>query len=164
MKPFRIAACIVIAAVFALCVAVPAAPQAKGRRVKKIKIDKNKLSPLSTFKQIERAWRKADAEVLSAHTSNSRVFLRLKGINRKEGYFSRPQAYFLLKNMFEANRQVKFEFVKYHKLENINRKVYGIADRSYKNISNGRLFRDKVYVTLKREGEKWVVAEIKSAG
>ena len=48
----------------------------------------------------------------------------------------------------------------FHNLDKPGRKVYGIAYRSYKNIRSDKVFQDKVYVTLKKEGAGWVVAEI----
>lgn len=124
--------------------------------------NKTLSTPLQVFKGIERAWRNRDAEALSKYTGASRVFLNVRGMERADGYFSKPQFYFLFKKYYKANKHQRFIFVKYHNLERPDRKVYGIASRSYKNVRSGRLFQDKVYVTLKREGERWVLAEIKS--
>ena len=120
-------------------------------------------TPPPVFKGIERAWQKGDAEALSKYTGKSKILLNVRGMEQASGYFSKPQFYFLFKNLFKVNRHERFVFVKYHNLERPDRKVYGIANRSYKNVRSGRLFQDKVYVTLKREGEEWVLVEIKSA-
>jgi hypothetical protein len=130
---------------------------------KKVRRSSSKVdAPLPVFKGIERAWHSADAGALSDYAGESRVFLNIRGMGRKGGYFSRPQLYYLFKNMFKNTDQTRFEFVKFHNLDEPGRKVYGIAYRSYKNIRSGRYFRDKVYVTLKKEGARWIVAEIKS--
>ncbi|MCK4235716.1 MAG: DUF4783 domain-containing protein [Candidatus Krumholzibacteria bacterium] len=118
-------------------------------------------TPLSVFKGIERAWKNSDAEALSRFAGKSRVFMNIRGIGQRGGYFSRAQVYFLLKRMFKTSNQLRFEFVKFRNLDKPDRRVYGIARRSYKNIRNGRLFQDKVYVTLRKEDSGWVVAELK---
>jgi hypothetical protein len=111
----------------------------------KIERAKRKIGkPLPVFKGIESAW----------------IFLNVG--KRRGGYFSRSQVYYIIKKMFKSTRQLKFEFVKFHNLERPDRRVYGIAHWSYRNIRNGRLFQDKVYVTLRKEGARWVMTEIKT--
>ena len=119
-------------------------------------------SPLPVFKGIERAWKNADAGALSGFAGESRVFLNMEEIGWRGGYFSRPQFYYLLKRMFKLTRQLRFEFVRFHNLDKPGNRVYGIARRSYKNNRTGRLFQDKVYVTLRKEDSGWVVAELKT--
>ncbi len=119
-------------------------------------------APLEVFKGIENAWCNSRAQTLSRLTGESMVFVNVKGIGRKGGYFSRSQVYYLFKKMFKRYPQLNFKFVKYHNLDKPDRKVYGIARRSYKNIRSGRLYQDKVYVTLKRGEKGWVVSEIKT--
>ncbi len=41
-------------------------------------------------------------------------------------------------------------------------KVYAVAERSYKRNDDGRLFKDKIYVALHLEEDRWVISEIKS--
>lgn len=119
-------------------------------------------TPLAVFKGLERAWNRADAQKISRYAGESRIFLEVRGIAHRGGYFSRSQVYYMLRDMFEANKQTRFEFVKYHTPDNPDGRVYGIAHRSYKNNRSGRLYQDKVYVTLKKEESRWVVAEIKT--
>ena len=42
------------------------------------------------------------------------------------------------------------------------RRVYAIAYRSCKIMRTDKVFQDKVYITLGREGRDWVVTEIKT--
>jgi ketosteroid isomerase-like protein len=118
--------------------------------------------PLKVFKGIEKAWQKKNADGIASYASEGQVFLDVRGIGRKGGYYSRSQVKYLFMDMFKADDQLKFEFVKFHNLEEPDRKVYGIAYRSCKNNRSGKVFQDKVYVTLGREGPAWVVAEIKT--
>jgi hypothetical protein len=59
-------------------------------------------------------------------------------------------------------KQVNFTFVRYYSLEKEGSRVYGMAQRSYKNNRSNKLFRDKVYFTLVKEESRWAVVEIKS--
>jgi hypothetical protein len=118
--------------------------------------------PLKIFKEIERAWQKENADGIAAFAGEGQVFLDVRGIGKKGGYYSKSQVKYLFKDMFKVDDQLKFEFVKFQNLEEPDRKVYGIAYRSCKNIRSGKVFQDKVYVTLGREGPAWVVAEIKT--
>ncbi len=119
-------------------------------------------TPLAVLKGIERAWNREDAQKISGYAGGSKIFLEVRGIGHRGGYFSRSQVYYMFKNMFKANKHMKLEFVKFHTPDNPDRRVYGIARRSYKNNRSGRLYQDKVYVTLRKEESRWVVAEIKS--
>ena len=130
------------------------------KQVKPEPVDED--SPMRIFKGIETAWKSADSEKLSGYAGESRIYLKVEGMDKDPGFFSKSQVYYLFKTMFANYRQTKFEFVRYHNVDRSDRKVFGIAHRNYKNSRSGKLFQDKVYVTLKKEGKRWVVAEIKT--
>ncbi|MCK4550102.1 MAG: hypothetical protein KAU49_08020, partial [Candidatus Krumholzibacteria bacterium] len=132
------------------------------REIKKKEHVVKAQDPLKVFKGIERAWQKENANGIASYAGSGRVFLDVRGIGKKGGYYSKSQVKYLFKDMFKADDQLKFEFVKFHNLEEPDRKVYGIAYRSCKNHRSGKVFQDKVYVTLGRDGPAWVVAEIKT--
>ncbi len=121
-----------------------------------------KESPLATFKGIEGAWAEQDARALARFAGEGKVFVNVMGIGQRGGYFSRSQVHYLFKRMFKTYPHTKFKFVKYHNLDKPDGRVYGIAQRNYRNNRNGKVYRDKVYVTLRSEGEVWVVDEIKT--
>lgn len=156
-----------VAITFLICMFLSGVPV---RSQKVIKVIKDKVDragksydePLPVFKGLERAWGRGDAEKISRLIGGNKIFLDVRGIGRKGGYFSRSQARFLFKRMFETATPRKFKFTKYHNLDKPGRRVHGVARRSYKNVRNGRLFQDTVYVTLCREGRGWVVSEIKT--
>ena len=114
------------------------------------------------FKGIEAAWLRGDAAGLSKYMRDSKVFLNVAGLGEKGGYYSKSQVFYLFKGMFKATKQRRFQFIKYQDVSRNNKRVYGIAYRSFEDVSSGRLYEDKVYVTLKLEGERWVVSEITS--
>ena len=118
--------------------------------------------PLVVFKNFEKAWRGGDAQALSAIASDAPILVEIRGIEQPGGYYTKAQLFYILKDLFGGTNQLSFQFVKYHNLEKRDLRIYGIAQRSYRVKSSGGLFRDKVYVTLVREGSRWAVAEIKS--
>lgn len=118
--------------------------------------------PVFVFKHFERAWREGDAQALSSFASDSPIFIELRGSEQRGGYFTKAQLLYIMKDLFGNTSQLGFEFVRYHNIEKQDMRVYGIAKRSYRVKHSGGLFRDKVYVTLVREGSRWAVAEIKS--
>ena len=117
---------------------------------------------LATFKGIEKAWMNENASSLAHFAGEGKVFINVMGIGQRGGFFSRPQVHYLFKRMFKNYAHKKFNFVKYHNLEKPEGRVYGIAHRSYRNNRNGKIYQDKVYVTLRKDGEVWVVGEIKT--
>lgn len=114
------------------------------------------------FRTIEEAWRSGDPETISQFVGEQRVYISLRGFGEEGGYYSKPQVFYLFKRMFQRTKLKRFEFVKFYNSGSKARKVYGTAYRSFESTSSGKLFQDKVYVTLKLEGERWVVSEIKS--
>jgi hypothetical protein len=150
----------------AVCILAAAAPSRASQKVKKERMT-NPASAVTAetipiFRGIERAWRSEDAAALSEFAGEQRVYLSVRGLGEEGGYYSKAQVFYLLKRMFKTTKLRRFEFVKFHNSGSKTRKVYGTAYRSFESTSGGRLFEDKVYVTLKLEGERWVVSEIKS--
>jgi hypothetical protein len=118
--------------------------------------------PLLVFRRIEKAWQSGNAQALAGLLSESRIFMEIRGIDRRGGYFTKPQVLYIFKDLFVATKQTAFTFVKFHNLEKQDSRIYGMALRSYKINQSGGLYKDKVYVTLVKEGSRWAVAEIKS--
>jgi hypothetical protein len=87
--------------------------------------------------------------------------------DRRWRTFSRNQSYYLLKDLFRYTLTKKFEFVQYRKPESDDDSdTFAVAERHYQKTDDGRLIKDKVYVSLhlERDGDeaRWVVDEIKS--
>jgi hypothetical protein len=118
--------------------------------------------PMETFRNIESAWQKSSAQEIASLASESPIFIEIRGLDRKGGYFTKPQLYYIFKQMFEGTNQVSFQFIKFRNLEKPDRRVYGVAHRKYRNLRRGAIYEDTVYITLVKEGSRWAVAEIKS--
>jgi len=150
-------------AVLALMSASSAAQDAQGDAEPPIPrkgvIDKR---PLEVFKSVEKAWISGNAQALADLASESKVLIKIRGMERRGEYFTKPQLYYIFKGIFESTSQTSFTFVRYHNLEKRDSRVYGMALRSYKSNQSGGLYKDRVYVTLAKEGSRWAVTEIKS--
>jgi hypothetical protein len=150
-------------AILLLCAAIPSrASQKVKKESMKVPTTEVTRETIPVFRGIEQAWRGGDAGALAEFVGEQRVRLSVRGLGEEGGFFSKPQVFYLFKRMFKTTKLKRFEFVKFHNSGSKTRKVYGTAYRSFESTSSGRLFQDKVYVTLKLEGERWVVSEIKS--
>jgi hypothetical protein len=122
--------------------------------------------PMDVFSDIERAWRAGDVDPILRHFGNQKVAISVQGTGPSGGTFSRSQSYYLLKDLFRYTLTRKFEFVQYRKPNEDGSQTFAVAERHYQKSDDGRLFKDKVYVSLHLEQdgdrERWVVDEIKS--
>jgi len=117
--------------------------------------------PIGVFADIEEGWRKGDVDRILRHFGKGRVSIAIEG-GPLGGSFSRDQSFYLLTDYFKYTITKKYEFVQYRNVDNGARKAYAIAERYYKKSDDGRLFKDKIYVSLQVEDGRWVVSEIKS--
>lgn len=122
--------------------------------------------PMGVFADIERAWPEGDVGKILSHFGGGKVSISIAGTGPSGGEFSRNQSYYLLKDLFKYTTTRKFEFVQYRRSEDSERTTFAVAEREYTKTDDGRLFTDKIYVALHREGadggERWVIDEIKS--
>jgi hypothetical protein len=118
--------------------------------------------PLAVFADIEAGWQRHDPNRIVRHFGRGRVTISLEGLAPAGKRFSKHQSYYLFKDLFKYTITRAFRFVRYRNLEGKGGRVYAVAERLYKRRDDGRLFKDKVYVALRREGDRWVVDEIKS--
>jgi hypothetical protein len=122
--------------------------------------------PMEVFADIERGWNTRNIDLILRHFGSQKVAMSISGTGPSGGTFSRNQSYYLLKDLFRYTATKKFEFVQYRKPGDEGRDTFAIAERQYRKTDDGRLFTDKVYVSLHLEQdddqERWVVDEIKS--
>jgi hypothetical protein len=122
--------------------------------------------PMDVFADIERGWNAGNVDPILRHFGNQKVAISVQGTGPSGGTFSRNQSYYLLKDLFRYTLTRKFEFVQYRKPSDDGNQTFAVAERHYQKSDDGRLIKDKVYVSLhlERDGdqERWVVDEIKS--
>jgi hypothetical protein len=130
----------------------------KGRSEKAAK----KHGPMDVFADIEHGWRENDVDLILKHFGKSKVSISIEA-GPSGGQFSKSQSYYLLKDLFKYTITKKFEFVQFRKPSEDGKSSFAVAERLYRKTDDGRLFKDKIYVSLHTEdGETWVVNEIKS--
>ncbi|MFQ5599931.1 MAG: DUF4783 domain-containing protein [Candidatus Krumholzibacteriia bacterium] len=118
--------------------------------------------PAAVFKSIERAWLAGDARALSKHFGDRKVSISLPEAGPVGGRFSRNQSYFILKDHFQATKTQQFQFIHVREPGEAQRVAAALARRVYRNHGNGRVVRDRVLVALVRDGDRWVVSEVKA--
>lgn len=122
----------------------------------------DKLGPIGVFADIEEGWKRENVGLITQHFGGKKVAISIDGIGPAGGSFSRSQSHYLFKDLFEYTITEKFQFVQYRNVTDGKVEVYAVAERSYKRNDDGRLFRDKIYVSLQQEDNRWVISEIKS--
>lgn len=122
--------------------------------------------PMDVYADIERAWKAGNVDLILRHFGSQKVAISVEGTGPSGGTFSRNQSYYLLKDLFRYTITRKFEFTQYRKPGDEGGQSFAIAERQYQKTDDGRLFQDKVYVSLHLESDessaRWVVDEIKS--
>jgi hypothetical protein len=118
--------------------------------------------PAPTFASIERAWVVGSADAVLEHFGKRKVFISLPEGGPDGGTYSRAQSYFILKELFDATRTEEFSFVSIRQPEEQPQTAVGRAERTFRFRDSSRTQRDRIFVSLVREGDRWVIAEIKS--
>jgi hypothetical protein len=122
--------------------------------------------PMDVFGDIELGWKSGNVDLILRHFGSQKVAISVEGTGPSGGTFSRNQSYYLLKDLFRYTITREFEFAQYRKPGEKGGQTYAIWERQYQKSDDGRLFKDKVYVSLHLESEanrqRWVVDEIKS--
>jgi hypothetical protein len=122
--------------------------------------------PMEVFDDIERGWNARNVDLILKHFGSQKVAISIDGTGPSGGSFSKSQSYYLLKDHFRFTVTKRFEFVQFRKASDEGTESFAIAQRYYQRRDDGRLIKDKVYVSLHldrdRGGERWVVDEIKS--
>ena len=118
--------------------------------------------PLIVFRNIEKAWQSGNAQALADLRANRASSWRFAASTGGAGISRSPRCSTSSRTCSSPRSRPAFTFVKFHNLEKQDSRIYGMALRSYKINRSGGLYKDKVYVTLVKEGSRWAVAEIKS--
>ncbi len=119
-------------------------------------------APAPIFASIERAWVVGSADAVLEHFGKRKVFISLPEGGPDGGTYSRAQSYFIFKELFDATRTEEFSFVSIRQPEEQPQTAVGRAERTFRFRDSSRTQRDRIFVSLVREGDRWVIAEIKS--
>jgi len=130
--------------------------------VEEVSQEPDTLGPIGVFADIEVGWKKEKVDHILRHYGKGKVAIAIDGTGPVGGAFSKDQSHYLFKDLFKYTITTKFEFVQYRNVSDDRVKVYAVAERTYKRNDDGRLFEDKIYVSLQLEEDMWVISEIKS--
>lgn len=118
--------------------------------------------PLAVFAAVEKAWAGEDVPAMvSLLDPDGKVRIAMASAGPRGGWFNRDQAYFLIKDMFEFTTTERFEFERYWNLDSSGRSPYAVAVRELR-MEEGSSHTDRVYISLRKRGDDWYVAEIRS--
>jgi hypothetical protein len=127
--------------------------------------DREATGPQEVFNDIERGWNARNVDLILRHFGPQKVAISIDASGPAGGTFSKSQSYYLLKDHFRYTNTRKFEFVQFRTGEE-GARSFAVAERQYLRRDDGRLIKDKVYVSLHLDRdanhERWVVDEIKS--
>jgi hypothetical protein len=118
--------------------------------------------PIAVFAEVETGWKNEQVQQILRHYGKGKVAISIEGSSPTGGQFSRNQSYYLFQDLFKYTITEKFQFVQYRHVSDGRENVYAVAERHYKRNDDGRLFKDKIYVSLHLEDDRWVISEIKS--
>jgi hypothetical protein len=118
--------------------------------------------PIAVFADVEAGWKNEEVQRILRHYGKGKVAISIEGSGPTGGQFSRNQSYYLFQDLFKYTITQKFQFVQYRHVSDGRDDVYAVAERHYKRNDDGRLYKDKIYVSLHREDGRWVISEIKS--
>jgi hypothetical protein len=118
--------------------------------------------PIAVFADVEAGWKGEQVQQILRHYGKGKVAISIEGSSPTGGQFSRNQSYYLFQDLFKYTITERFQFVQYRHVSDGRDKVYAVAERHYKRNDDGRLFKDKIYVSLHLEEDRWVISEIKS--
>lgn len=120
------------------------------------------LGPIGVFADIEEGWKQEDVDQILRHYGAGKVAIAIEGIGPTGGEFSKNQSLYIFKDLFKYTITTRFQFVQYRNVSDDRERVYAVAERTYKRNDDGRVFEDKIYVSLELEDDFWVISEIKS--
>ncbi len=125
-------------------------------------IPEDENGPIAVFADVEAGWKSEQAQQILRHFGKGKVSIAIEGSSPTGGQFSRNQSFYLFQDLFKYTITQRFQFVQYRHVTDGRDDVYAVAERHYKRNDDGRLFKDKIYVSLQLEGDRWVISEIKS--
>jgi hypothetical protein len=123
---------------------------------------KDDTGPIAVFADIEAGWKSEQAQRILRHYGKGKVAISIEGSGPSGGQFSRNQSYYLFQDLFKFTITEEFQFVQYRHVSDGRDDVYAVAERRYKRNDDGKVYKDKIYVSLRPEDNRWVINEIKS--
>jgi len=118
-------------------------------------------SPLVTFAAIEEAWNKGWADSISAFFPEAKIALRLEKNSPESANFTQKQASYMLRDSFRYKVTDYFKFQEFKYKKDGKKPPLGKAHWAFRTEPAGKSIVAKVEITLRKDGERWVISGIK---
>jgi hypothetical protein len=119
------------------------------------------LSPLLTLAAIEEAWNAGCADSIVGFFPEENITLHLETNVPEEGVFSRQQAAYILKDALCYTVTVSFEFLQFKYDKDGDEPPSAEAEWSYRREPEGELSTETVHLTLRKDGDRWLISGIR---
>jgi hypothetical protein len=118
------------------------------------------LSPFLTFAAIERAWNAGCADSIKGFFPEEKITLHLETNVPEGATFSRQQACYMLKDALGYTVTESFQFLEFRYDKSGEASPSGNAEWSYRREPEGEIMTKSVHLTLRKDGERWLISEI----
>jgi len=132
--------------------------QVEAREVQQPRRD---YSPFLTFAAIEQAWNAGQADSIASFFPGDQIALRLEKNVPESASFTKKQASYMLADSFRYRITESFRFLEFKQDKKGKKPPLGKAQWSFRREPGGKVDIAKVQVTLRKEGEHWVISGIR---
>lgn len=118
-------------------------------------------SPLVTFAAIEQAWSRGWADSIAIYFPDGQIVLRLDKNTPESASFTKKQASYMLRDSFRYRVTESFTFLEFKYKKNEKNPPLAKAQWAFLTEPAGKAIVAKVEITLRKEGERWLISGIK---
>jgi hypothetical protein len=118
-------------------------------------------SPFLTFAAIERAWSMGWVDSIVTFFPEEKITLRLDKNVPEAASFTQKQASYMLRDSFRYKVTESFGFLEFKYRKSGNKPPFGKAQWTFRREPAGKIIVAKVHVTLRKEGERWLISGIR---
>jgi len=137
---------------------IGARPQAEAKEGQQPKKD---YSPFLTFAAIEQAWNAGQADSIASFFPGDKIALRLEKNVPESASFTKKQASYMLADSFRYRITESFRFLEFKQDKKGKKPPLGKAQWTFRREPAGKVDVAKVQVTLRKEGEHWLISGIR---
>jgi len=118
-------------------------------------------SPFLTFAAIEQAWNMGWVDSIVTFFPEEKITLRLDKNVPESASFTQKQASYMLRDSFRYKVTESFEFLEFRYKKGGKHPPSGKAQWSFRKEPTGKMIVARVRVTLRKEGERWLISGIR---
>ena len=119
------------------------------------------ISPFVAFAEIEQAWNMGWVDSIATFFPEEKIALRLDKNAPESAFFTRKQASYMLRDSFRYRATESFKFLEFKYGKSGKKPPLAKAQWSFRREPAGKIIVAKVQVTLRKEGERWLISGIR---